>query len=194
MNITNQFLLISALIFIGIILARIRSRKTYKTLTNQAEKRTGKITGNGFFGHMEMQLPMQDKTVVIRLGPGSGNTPPRTSAQVRIEDSIIPKMRITHNNFWSELEGKWKNNHILTNNEEFDNKFFITGEDSYRISKLLTDDLKTKALDPFFDSMDIWFESDELCIMIGFIPKNEEEFDIFLDTVELFLRNFLHQR
>jgi len=194
LNITNQFLLISALIFIGIILARIRSRKTYKTLTNQAEKRTGKITGNGFFGHMEMQLPMQDKTVVIRLGPGSGNTPPRTSAQVRIEDSIIPKMRITHNNFWSELEGKWKNNHILTNNEEFDNKFFITGEDSYRISKLLTDDLKTKALDPFFDSMDIWFESDELCIMIGFIPKNEEEFDIFLDTVELFLRNFLHQR
>lgn len=194
MNITNQFLLISAIIFIGIVVARIRSRKTYKILTNQAQKRTGKITGNGFFGHMEMQLPMQDKTVVIRLGPGSGNTPPRTSAQVRIEDSIIPKMRITHNNFWSELEDKWKNNRILTNNEEFDNKFFITGEDSHRISRLLTDDLKTKTLDPFFDSMDIWFESDELCIMVGFIPKNEEEFDIFLDTVELFLRNFLHQR
>ena len=100
----------------------------------------------------------------------------------------FPEMRIASNSLWQKMLSAMGKERILTGNDEFDKRFAMKSEDQYSALRLLTEDLKARLLESQFRSLDVNMKTQEFSMTILSIPRNNEEYDLFIDTMFLVLQ------
>ncbi len=170
-------------IVITLVIGIAQRKKREEMLTRQAEKRGGQVARPGLFRRTKLLLPYQGETLQIYSIPGSRDRPPRTVAQVQCDSPRFPEIRIAQNNLWRKFQGLLGKERILTGDDEFDSKFVMITEDQYWILRFLTDDFKKALLHSPFRSMDINIKPQDFRVTVMSIPRSDEEYDLFIDTV-----------
>ncbi len=182
------FIFFIFILVVSLIFAYFQSKKRKELLTYQAEKRGGEVVSKGLLGRTKLILHYQGETMEIYSVPGSRYSPPRTVAKIKSDSLRFPELRITNNSLWQKMLSTMGKDRILTGNDEFDQRYAVTGEDQYSAQRLLTEDLKVKLLASSFRSLDVNMKTQEFSMTVQSNPRNNEEYDLFIDTLLLILQ------
>jgi hypothetical protein len=182
------FVFFAVIVAIILAAAAIQSRKQEVLLTRQAEKRGGQVEAGGLFGRTNLLLTYNGIPIQIYSIPGGKSRPPRTVAESKLDSPRFPSLRIARNSLWQKMLGAFGKERILSGNEEFDNKFVVTGEDTSAAHKATADDVKAKLLEFPFHSLYIDIQPLVLRVSIQSIPRDDDGYDQFIDIVNLVLQ------
>jgi hypothetical protein len=182
--------LVSALIAIVVSVYQTRRRK--EILTQQAEKRNGELAKSGFLGRWELRLPYKGNTLVIYSVPGSKYSPPKTFAILKDDSARLPTISIGRSGLGQKIMDKFGKERLLTNDEEFDRQFVVRSEDPFIAQRMLTAELRPKLIERSgMRSLHIKITPQEMRVTTFSIPSNEDDYDNFIDTAFLILKNIL---
>jgi len=180
-----------ALIVLGLAIGLFQSKKRGEILTLEAEKRGGEFSKSSLFGRQELRLPFKGNTVLIYSVPGSRYSPPRTYATLKSDTINLPAIGIAPNSVSQKLIGAFGKERYLTNDEEFDKKIVVRGDDPFALQRLLGTDVKQKLTDGSLRNLEVKFKPHEFQFTIQAIPSNEDGYDNFIDTALLLLQKVM---
>ena len=182
------FIILIVIFIASFIIGYFQYKKRIELLTYQAEKRGGEVIAKNLFSRTRLLLPYRGEKIEIYSVPGSRYSPPKTVAQIKSNMLRFPEMRIVSNSLWQKMLSAMGRERILTGNDEFDKRFAVKSEDPYSALRLLPEDLKARLLEPQFRSLDVNMKTQEFSMTILSIPRNNEEYDLFIDTLFLVLQ------
>ena len=168
-----------------------RSKAHEDRLTFQAEKRGGTFVKGGLFKQAELRIPFKEWTVVISPIPGSRYRSSRTVAQVRVDAPRLPIILMERNYLLQKILAAFGRERLLTGDEEFDHRWVMRTSDTLAAHKLVTAEFKEKLEERILRTLVVKIQPLELSLIIVAIPSNDEEYDIFIETIFLILRKFL---
>ena len=184
--------IVVAFLLVGVIFAVYQNKRRRELLTNQAEKRNGELTKSGFMGRWELRLPYKGNTLVIYSVPGSRYSPPKTYAILKDDSARLPTISIGRSGLGQKIMDKFGKERLLTNDEEFDRQFVIRSEDPFMAQRMLTAELRPKLIERSgMRSLQIKISPQEMRVTTFSIPSNEDDYDNFIDTAFLILKNIL---
>lgn len=173
----------AALVMGSFGVALLQKNKRDALLDAQAGKRGGEFVKGGLFRRSEARLPCKGNTLIVYCIPGSRNRPAHTIASLRVETVMLPALDILRNDLAQKIMGAFGRERILMNDEEFDRKVIVRGEDPLLARRILTNDMQQRFLDPALRALELRVSQQNIQVKMSSIPANEETFDCFIDTV-----------
>jgi hypothetical protein len=191
MNTESTLIIIAIMGLLVIAMAAlvVSNRKFQERLENQASKRGGIVESNGWLSPKKVVFQNKGQRVEIFSVPGSRYNPPRTVAQVILEAARLNSLRLRRNDLMQKLLVKFGRERLTTGDEEFDARWLVETASPALAAKLLTSDLKMRMAERMFRTCELKIEPQTVTLSILSIPRNDEEYDSFIDTALLVLRN-----
>jgi hypothetical protein len=184
-------LFMGAVFIISIGFAIFQRSKRDELLANQAVKRGAEFVKGSLTRHSILHLPYKGNVVVIYSRPGSRNSSPRTIASMRPNGMTLPTIEVLRNDVTQKIMGAFGKERILLNDEEFDRRCIVRSDDPFLPQRILLGDLQQRFLDRTLRSLELRVSAQNVEVKMLAIPRDEESFDYFIDTVFAILQKIL---
>jgi len=189
-NILFQFIdylwFIAIIVVIILIIVSFRHFSKLKYIfEGQALKRKGQFQWN--FRSPVLTFPYMDRNITVSAYPGSKYQPAYTRVYTNISNPNNQNIRIYGESWASEIGKKLGMQDIQTGSSEFDDKYMIKGNDEQFVTRVLTWAVQDKLLSLRKHRPTVTLESNQFKINIPKVLKNDEDYDLLIDTALAFL-------
>jgi hypothetical protein len=183
------FIFMALVLVIGIWLQWLDAQKRNALLEQEAARRGGQVVKGAFLSASKLSLPQRGETLEIFMTPGSRYRPAQTHAQFKPQQLSLSEFRLVENNLFRRLTASTSRDRILTQDEAFDRRYVLIARDnSLLATRIAQGPVRERILRSNFRSLEVKIKPDSFAMTISSIPRDEDEFDNFIETALLIVQ------
>jgi hypothetical protein len=181
-NDTLLFLVLIGIFIVVGVLAYVQQQKQKQLFEEQAQKRNGRIEKGSFLASDRLILPVRNLELRIYTVPGGKNRPPKTVAELGNGGGRFPKIRVGRNTLFQKTLETFGQERFRLGDEDFDQAFVIQTEDESSARRVLSYEIQKNLLELVSKNPSLETGPKQFRWVILQIPKNTEEYDLFIET------------
>ena len=181
-----------ALVVVILIYRVYKAKLRDEMLARQAEKRGGEFSRGvlgGWGSSSELRLPFKGNIVRIYSVQGGKNRSPQTCSEMKFSTPTLTNLEVWRNDPSQKIIDMFGKERIMTDDEEFDRLYVIRGDDPLVARRVFAPALRQRLTEQGVRAQYVRINPTLFKISILGIPNSEEDYDIFIDTVFLALKN-----
>jgi hypothetical protein len=177
------YLFLGLLLLLVLGVSRLQAQERKSLLEYQAAKRHGEIIKGDWFNWPRLRLVVHSEEVDIFMTPQNRYRPAQTQIQFTPQRNALTDCELTENRFSQKIMISSGKERVLTQDKTFDTRYtLLTNNDLSVAARLTQPSVRERLLKYSFPNLVIKVSPDSFKMSMDRIPRNNEDFDHFIET------------